>query len=94
MELEKLIKIEGFSFDIASILGNADVFIWSFDNAPKELRDYSVNGGDEDWLVLLKKDYCIDTYLPFLEQGNYKIGFCSVDQFDLGEYVMLVGTHS
>jgi hypothetical protein len=27
--------------------------VWSFYDAPKELRELSTNGGDEDWLVEL-----------------------------------------
>lgn len=31
--------------------------VWRFDDAPKELRDLSTNGGDEDWIVELPKSF-------------------------------------
>lgn len=71
-------------------LPHSDIFIWKFDNAPKELRELSINGGDEDWLVVMKKDFANQEYL-YLLRG---IGVCCIDCFEIGDWVMLIGSHS
>jgi hypothetical protein len=31
--------------------------VWPFDHAPKKYQKLSNNGGDEDWVILIPKDY-------------------------------------
>lgn len=30
--------------------------VWKFEDAPKEYKDLSTNGGDEDWVVFVPKE--------------------------------------
>lgn len=95
MDEKEIIEINNLSLNIPDILDNADIFIWRFSNAPKELQALSVNGGDEDWLVLVKEYLYSRYYIPFLEDGMQGgIGGCNVDTFRTGEYLMLIGSHA
>lgn len=89
------IKLQNLTINIKDILGSADIFMWKFSNAPQELQDLSINGGDEDWLVILDKEMYERDYIGFLEEGlSPSIGCCCVDEFAIGKYIMLIGSHA
>ena len=89
------IIIENMPLNIPDVVGSADIFIWRYHNAPQELKDLSVNGGDEDWLVIMKEEVQDQYYIPFLEEGlSGGIGCCCVDYFKMGDYLMAIGSHA
>lgn len=66
--------------------------IWRFDDAPTELQAYSTNGGDEDWLAFVPKDY-EDAWLPFLAIPHF--GGCDVDEYTTSEDDrIIIGCHA
>jgi len=71
----------------------ADIFIWDFDNAPKEFQELSENGGDEDWVALLTRDFYENHHINFLQSGT-SFGCSSVDEYPLGEFIILIGCHA
>lgn len=74
---------------------NPDIAIWRFENAPGYLKDLSNNGGDEDWIAVLKKDFYDNHYIGFLEQGS-PFGCCDVEKhtYDNEGLVILIGSHA
>jgi len=67
--------------------------IWRFDDAPKEYRDMSRNGGDEDWVAVVPSNY-VNEYLGFLAEGT-SFGCCAVDEFMLDDgSKLLIGSHA
>ena len=54
------------------------ITVWSFYDAPKELRDLSTNGGDEDWLAEIP-EHLTDAWIPWLD--DCKFGNM-VDEYD------------
>ena len=69
--------------------------IWSFYDAPKELQELSLNGGDEDWIAIIP-DYLKDEWLPWMETGS-TFGRCCVNEYDHPfhiDYKVRIGCHS
>lgn len=44
-------------------MAKAAIRVWRFEDAPRELQDLSVNGGDEDWLLEVPPGV-LDDYMP------------------------------
>lgn len=71
------------------------VRVWPWGTAPKELRDLSTNGGDEDWVALIPPTLRHD-YFPWMEEGTY-FGPCCVDEYEHPElpgFKVRIGSHS
>ena len=64
--------------------------VWYFDDAPKQYRDLSTNGGDEDWLALVPKDYKRNPL--WLEFGTF--GVCSIDSYECADGTVYIGCHA
>ncbi len=95
MEENEFIPVENLALNIPHIIGSADIFMWRFYNAPEELQKLSLNGGDEDWLVIVKAEFYNNKYIPFLDEGvNGSIGRCDIQKFIINDYVMLIGSHA
>ena len=92
--MEAYRQIENMETDLSEFFktNNADIIMWEFHHAPLELQ-ISV-GGDEDWVVVLKKDFYENKYIPFLEQSNTSTGYSSIHKFLWNEFVILIGCHA
>jgi len=66
------------------------IFVWSFYDAPDKYKKLSDNGGDEDWLALVPKDY--PHYIPWLERGTF--GVCDISSYEVDEGIVYIGAHS
>jgi hypothetical protein len=66
--------------------------VWHFAGAPKEFQELSTNGGDEDWVAVLPKDF---GWAPmWLEEGG-SFGCCSVDEHELPDgRRVFIGSHA
>lgn len=63
--------------------------IWSFKDAPEELRALSENGGDEDWIALIPDE--------LYESGNYWwLERCAnfIEYHPIPGFVVCIGSHS
>ena len=69
--------------------------VWAFDDAPKELKDLSYHGGDEDWLALVPKAYDEGHYIPWLHDycGQFGANSTSEHELENGDRVY-IGTHA
>jgi hypothetical protein len=70
--------------------------IWQFHDAPKELRNMSISGGDEDYLALIPPNY-VGEYFGFLDSESF--GCCSIYEIKIDSgvykgYLVLIGTHA
>lgn len=69
------------------------MLIWDFYDAPEPLQALSENGGDEDWLVVVPKQYverikCEPLWVMYL-------GSCDRDFIDVSDnYLVVIGSHS
>lgn len=66
--------------------------IWRFAEAPIELQAYSANGGDEDWLAFVPKNYD-DAFLPFLAYPHFGVCDVSAHTTEHGDRVF-IGSHA
>lgn len=69
--------------------------IWSWRDAPEELRALSPHGGDEDWVALIPPKMS-GRYIPWLEEGS-AFGCCSVSinqHPELPGYEVRIGAHA
>jgi hypothetical protein len=69
--------------------------VWAFEDAPKELRDLSINGGDEDWLALIPPTYDMRYGLPiWMQVGSFSTEG-EPDVFDLPDgSKVVIGSHA
>lgn len=70
--------------------------VWSFYDAPEELRNLSNHGGDEDWLALIPPSLA-DSYIPWMEAGHAGFGVCDVSTHqhpELPGFVVKIGAHA
>ena len=66
--------------------------VWQFDDAPKEYRDLSTHGGDEDWIAFIPE--CMkDDYIGWTEEGH-SFGCCSVSEHKVNGGVIRIGSHA
>lgn len=69
--------------------------VWSWDNAPSELRELSTHGGDEDWVALVPPIY-ENNYMGWMESGS-SFGYCDVYEYEHPElpgYKIRIGAHA
>jgi len=69
--------------------------VWRFADAPKELKDLSRNGGDEDWLALLPPKFKND-WIGWMDTGT-PFGCCNVDTYEHPElpgFTIRIGSHA
>ena len=72
-------------------LKDAPILIWDFQKAPPSLQRLSINGGDEDWLILIKKEIYVNSYINFLNCW----AFPDIDVHDIGSgYLVLISSHA
>jgi len=65
--------------------------VWEFKSAPAELRELcSLNGGDEDWLVVTAQRSDDPWYPSWIEN----LGVCALDEYVLDNAVIYVGSHA
>ena len=66
--------------------------LWMFHDAPRELRDLSSHGGDEDWVLLVPKSMDASCYMDSIAAA---IGVCgtSRDVLPNGD-VVYIGAHA
>lgn len=57
------------------------MIIWEFDYAPIEMRQLSLNAGDEDWIAEIPPDFN-DGYIPSWLDGGTAFGRFCVDEYD------------
>lgn len=69
----------------------SDINVWYFDNAPKGLRDFCSEGGDEDWIMVCTKKFYDEHYE--LYQFNTIDSLRTPKVHNLGDYVIIVGCH-
>ena len=67
--------------------------VWQFDDAPKEVRDLSPHGGDEDWLAHIPP-VLTDEYFPWMADGS-PFGCCCVSEHKLPDgSIVRIGAHA
>jgi hypothetical protein len=66
--------------------------VWRFEGAPREYRDLSTNGGDEDWIAFIPSALA-EEYIGWLESGS-SFGCCCVDEYKVEGGVICIGCHS
>lgn len=69
--------------------------IWSWEDAPQQLKDLSEHGGDEDWLALLPPKHAFG-WIGWLESGT-SFGCCDVSRHthpDFPGYEIRIGAHA
>ena len=75
---------------VKSVQGKA-MLIWSFYDAPGELRCLSEHGGDEDWIALLPADM---NQPSWMESGT-SFGCCDVSEHELPDgRRVFIGAHA
>lgn len=69
------------------------IVVYEFHKAPKELRELSNNGGDEDWIAVVPAALK-SKWIPWLETGS-AFGCCQVYEYPLasGDEVR-IGCHA
>lgn len=79
------------------------ILIWSFYEAPIELRNLSQHGGDEDWLAVIPKSFYEKYSLPLWMEEDTEFGICSVTtqvvEFELEYFcnvgdIIVIGAHA
>jgi hypothetical protein len=66
--------------------------VWRFKDAPKEFRDLSTHGGDEDWLAHVPEELA-GAYISWIESGAF--GCCDVSEHFLDDgSVIRIGAHA
>lgn len=68
------------------------IIVWKFDDAPKEYRELSTNGGDEDWVAFVPS-CLLDDWIGWLDSGS-SFGCSSVDEYIVDGGVVRIGSHS
>lgn len=77
----------------SNIANQTAIRIWAFRDAPNEFQGMSQNGGDEDWLAYIPKNYR-DAYIPWMEDGS-SFGCSSMDEYEIGNGdVVRIGSHA
>lgn len=69
--------------------------VWSWRNAPDELKALSPHGGDEDWVGLIPPCYAGE-YIPWMEDGS-RFGVCDVsvhEHPELPGFEVRIGAHA
>lgn len=65
--------------------------IWTFEDAPEEFRDLSDNGGDEDFIAMVPKQFNNGLLPIFLD----RIDVCNDPQIiEFTDYFIYIGSHS
>lgn len=69
-----------------------EFMLWAYYNAPKWLRDLSLNGGDEDWVCICTKETWenYNEYIYWID----KLGVSDVDTFLIDKYVVFIAYHA
>ena len=69
--------------------------VWRFADAPMELRELSVAGGDEDWLALIPPALA-EEWVPWMDEGT-SFGYYKVREYEHPElpgYKVRIGQHA
>lgn len=94
MDIE-VCMLRGCRSEVEAILAeceqNAPITVWEFDNAPKEYRDLSTNGGDEDWIAFVPT-HLKDAWIPWLEEGPF--GCAGVQERPVDGGAIRIGSHA
>ncbi len=64
--------------------------VWRFHDAPKELRDLSPHGGDEDWVALVPPGY---RDAPWLDCRHFGVSDTSEHELPNGN-IVFIGAHA
>lgn len=81
------------NMDISEEVGEP-VLVWPFDSAPESLRKLSDNGGDEDWLVLVRPNGMRGMLSMYVPAWIEKLGN-DVDRYDLEDgSTVFIGSHA
>ena len=70
------------------------ILVWRFEDAPKEFRDLSDNGGDEDWVALVPP-CLVGEWISWLDNdafGCYKV--LDMKHPSLPGYSVRIGCHA
>jgi hypothetical protein len=68
------------------------ILVWRFQDAPKEYRDLSPHGGDEDWLALVPVEMAYE-WIGWMDGGAF--GCCDVSEHLLKDgRVVRIGAHA
>ncbi len=68
------------------------IHVWAFADAPEHLKALSTNGGDEDWVALVPKDYPYP-WIGWLELAPFDS--CGDPQrYEIAEGTVYIGSHA
>lgn len=68
------------------------ILVWRFEDAPREYRDLSAHGGDEDWVAFVP-DGLKDEWIPWMDSGS-SFGCCDVSEHQVDGGVVRIGAHA
>jgi hypothetical protein len=68
--------------------------VWSFDSAPKELKDLSVAGGDEDWIVEIPVELYCSQYAHWMDSIDTCFNPEKHTHPSMPGWLVLIGAHS
>lgn len=71
---------------------SAKITVWRFDDAPKDFRELSTNGGDEDWIAFIS-DAFNGQWIGWMESGS-PFGVCDVYEYAVDGGFVRIGVHS
>lgn len=72
---------------------SSPIQVWRYDDAPRELKEMSKFGGDEDWVALVPP-HSANEWLGWAEEGT-PFGCCGVQRVELDDgRVVLIGAHA
>ena len=77
--------------EVPTIEDGKTIHVWTWLNAPGELKSYSNHGGDEDWVVLLPKEHEIPSWI----YPGSPFGCCCVSEHQLLDgRTVCIGAHA
>lgn len=70
---------------------NDAILVWPFDKAPPAYQALSQNGGDEDWLAFVPRQY-EDQYIHWLQSPSF--GCCDIAEHKVVNGTVYIGSHA
>lgn len=91
-------EIKGWAYDHhkqaleeAQALKKPVIEIWRFEDAPKEWRDLSQHGGDEDYIVVVRDE---SNSIVYQLEGEIFMGLHHWDRHEYNDDVFWIGAHA
>lgn len=66
------------------------ILVWRWQDAPKEYRELSPHGGDEDWVAFVPASLS-DEWIPWIGRD---FGCCDISEHDVENGRVYIGAHA